>query len=87
VDIEQRKQRLPARKNAKYDELIFGAAKTTDQAKRAKMLHDAEKILMDEMVVMPIYFYVNLNVYKPTIKGVSYSPLGFVDFTNAYVIE
>ncbi|OPZ63533.1 MAG: Oligopeptide-binding protein OppA precursor [Firmicutes bacterium ADurb.Bin506] len=74
-------------KNAKYDELIFGAAKTTDQAKRAKMLHDAEKILMDEMVVMPIYFYVNLNVYKPTIKGVSYSPLGFVDFTNAYVIE
>lgn len=74
-------------KNAKYDDLIKGAAKTVDMAKRAKMLHDAEAILMNDMVVMPIYFYVNLNVYKPTVKGVGYSPLGFVDFANAYVTE
>ncbi|HHY62733.1 MAG: peptide ABC transporter substrate-binding protein [Bacillota bacterium] len=71
----------------KYDELIYAAQAELNTAKRAKMLHDAETILMTEMPIMPIYFYVNLTVIKPWIKGAFRSPLGFIDFSTAYVLE
>ncbi|MEA4883381.1 MAG: peptide ABC transporter substrate-binding protein [Clostridia bacterium] len=73
--------------NNKYDELIYGAMKEGDSAKRATMLHEAESILMAELPIMPIYFYTNVVVQKPYLKGVRFSPLGFVDFAAAYVLE
>jgi oligopeptide transport system substrate-binding protein len=38
-------------------------------AKRDQQMHDAEKILMDDMPIMPIYYYTNADAYKPTIQG------------------
>ena len=45
--------------NAEYDQLIADAAKEPDEAKRMQMLERAERILMDEMPIIPIYFYVS----------------------------
>lgn len=74
--------------NPRFDELIVAARSNMDPAARAKQLHEAEKILIaDEMVVMPIYFYTNLNVVQPWVRGVEFSPLGFINFVNAYVLE
>lgn len=73
--------------NAEYDKLIDTANKTGDQSVRMAAMHDAEKILMDEMPVMPIYFYVNNYVASDKVKGVARSPLGFIDFKHAYVTE
>jgi oligopeptide transport system substrate-binding protein len=73
--------------NKTYDNLIFGAFKVADPIARAKMLHQAEDILMNEMPIMPVYFYVNQNVMKPWVKGAVRSPLGFIDFGGAYVLE
>ncbi|MFC4767777.1 peptide ABC transporter substrate-binding protein [Effusibacillus consociatus] len=55
--------------NPKYDELVVASKKEQDQKKRDQMLHDAEKILMDEMPIMPIYFYTHNNAYKPELQG------------------
>jgi len=41
-----------------------------------KNMHEAEKILMDELPIAPIYFYVNTNMYKPWVKGVFVPPFG-----------
>lgn len=71
--------------NAKYDELIEKAKTTADQKAAFKAMHEAEAILMDELPLIPLTFYGNPNVYKPWIKGVEYSALGFVSFKNTWI--
>ena len=69
--------------NPQYDTLIAGAKKNADPKARMQQLHDAEKILMTEMPVMPINYYFSKYTAKPYVKGVIHSPLGFVDFKTA----
>ena len=53
----------------KYDQLIADAAKEADPAARFKILADAERLLMDELPILPIYFYVSKNLVKPYVRG------------------
>ena len=55
--------------NARYDELIKGAAAEPDPEKRMDMLREAETILMDEQPIIPIYFRVSKNLVQPHVKG------------------
>lgn len=55
--------------NAEYDKLIADAAREPDAEKRMRMLERAERILMDEMPIIPIYFYVSRNLVKPYVRG------------------
>jgi oligopeptide transport system substrate-binding protein len=56
--------------NAEYDRMVAAAAKERDPAKRMKQLHDAETLLMDELSIFPIYFYVTKNMWKPEVQGI-----------------
>jgi ABC-type oligopeptide transport system, periplasmic component len=71
--------------NADYDKAITTAKKSGDQKVRMQSMHDAEQILMTDMPVIPIYYDVHNYVIKDYIKGVTLSPLGFIDFKNATV--
>lgn len=71
--------------NKEYDRLIDLAKNTTDNAKRIKAMHDAEKILMDEMPVMPIYFDTLRWLKKDNIQGVIRNQMDQLDFKNAWV--
>jgi oligopeptide transport system substrate-binding protein len=55
--------------NPEYDRLIADAAEEVDKEKRMKMLERAERILMDEMPIIPIYFYNSKNMVKPYVRG------------------
>lgn len=55
--------------NARYDELIRLAAAEPDPARRMEMLREAETILLDEMPIIPMYFYVSKNLVHPSVKG------------------
>lgn len=55
--------------NAEFDALIDKANATTDSAARAELLHQAEKIAMDESAAIPIYYYLSRNVVSPKVKG------------------
>jgi oligopeptide transport system substrate-binding protein len=55
--------------NAEYDRLIADAAREPDEQKRMRMLERAERILMDELPIIPIYFYVSRNMVKPHVRG------------------
>ena len=70
-------------KNAEYDKLINAAVTMTDMAKRAEDMHKAEKILMDEMPVMPIYYYATPYLMQPNVKGVYQSPFLWLLFRDA----
>ncbi len=72
--------------NEEHDSLIRLAKENPDPEVRIKAMHDAEKMLMDEMPVMPIYFYVNASLYKPWVKGVVVPPFGpYQEFKWAYI--
>lgn len=71
--------------NAEYDDLIKKAKLEPDQEKRIQYMHDAETILMRDMPIGPIYFYVNKSLIKPNVKGIFRSPLGAIYFDEVYV--
>lgn len=74
--------------NAEYDELIKEAKQTEDLAKRQENFVKAEKILIqDEQALMPIYYYTNVSLTKPYLKGVSLDYSGAVDYSRAYLLE
>ncbi len=55
--------------NAKYDKLIDEARREADPEKRFGMLREAESILVEEMPILPIYFYVSINMVRPYVKN------------------
>jgi oligopeptide transport system substrate-binding protein len=56
--------------NTVYDGFINDANATNDNAKRLGLFQSAEKVLMDQMPVMPIYYYTKPYALKSTVKGV-----------------
>ncbi|MBL4771836.1 MAG: peptide ABC transporter substrate-binding protein [Planctomycetes bacterium] len=52
-----------------YDRLVHGAVTEVDVDKRFRMLERAEAILMDELPIIPIYYYVDQNIVAPRLGG------------------
>jgi len=55
--------------NAEYDALIEQAARESNPEKRRQIFRQSERILMDELPIVPIYFYVSKNMVKPYVRG------------------
>lgn len=55
--------------NTEYDQLLVKAAKEMDQTKRFAYLQQAEKILLHECPIIPIYFYRNKSLVHPSVKN------------------
>jgi oligopeptide transport system substrate-binding protein len=55
--------------NARYDELVKLAANETNLMARAEMLQEAERIMLNDMPILPIYFYVSNYLLKPWVGG------------------
>ncbi len=74
--------------NPQYDQAIK-TANTTGEAKvRMEAMHKAEKILMDEMPIMPIYFYTQPYLVNPKVKDAVLPSFGsYGEFKWAWVAE
>lgn len=70
--------------NPQFDEMIRKSKTAKTSEERMQYLHKAEDILMDDAVVMPIYFYINYVVVDPKLQGYIVDPLGYVYFHHAY---
>jgi oligopeptide transport system substrate-binding protein len=55
--------------SAEYDRLVADAAREPDEKKRMAMMQQAERILMEELPIIPIYYYVSRNMVKPYVRG------------------
>lgn len=55
--------------NPKYDELVRSADKEVDLAKRSKMLVEAEKLLMNDSPISPLYFRTRPYAKRPNVEG------------------
>jgi oligopeptide transport system substrate-binding protein len=60
---------LPRYKNPKYDELLAAAAAEVDVAARRRILEQAERLMLADHPLMPLYFYVNKHLVKPNVTG------------------
>jgi dipeptide transport system substrate-binding protein len=69
--------------NLKYDELLQKAARTADVNERDGYLHEAEKILFDEMPIFPLYYYNSAVIQQPGVSGIIRHPVGPNDYTFA----
>lgn len=64
--------------NPQYDQMLATSEATPDPAQRMQMLHDMEKILVeDDVPILPLYFYVGMSLYQPDKLG-GFEP-NFVD--------
>ncbi|MGE9296577.1 MAG: peptide ABC transporter substrate-binding protein, partial [Puniceicoccales bacterium] len=52
-----------------YDRLIREAATAQNREERYAIFKQAESILMDEVPVIPVYFYVSAYLINPAVKG------------------
>jgi len=71
--------------NEEYNQLIETAFAEKDRAKRSETLHNAEKLLMDEMPIMPIIFNKDAYVTNDTISKVGDYYYGYRNFNNTKV--
>ena len=55
--------------NPKYDALIEQARASGNEEERFALLHQAEGILMDELPVLPIYWYTRTYLKSPLVEG------------------
>ena len=55
--------------NKKYDDLLELANSTNDTEKRYNLLMQAERILIDEMPIVPLYTYVRSYQLSEDVKG------------------
>ena len=74
--------------NEEYDRLLSQALAAPNDEERFKVYNRMEKILIDEMPVLPIYHYTNSKLISPKVLGYKITPLDnfpwkFVDLASA----
>ena len=57
--------------NPEYDRLLADASAEGDPLRRAELLQEAERIFLEDLPIMPLYFYVTARMVKPWVGGFS----------------
>ncbi|MDB5084036.1 MAG: ABC-type oligopeptide transport system, periplasmic component [Bacilli bacterium] len=74
--------------NPQFDALIKQAKAEPDNSKRAQELEQAEKLMLADGYISPVYFKGVAVIQKPTLQGVSFLPLGpDYDLKNAFIAQ
>ncbi|MGA2776822.1 MAG: peptide ABC transporter substrate-binding protein [Steroidobacteraceae bacterium] len=61
--------------NAAFEALLDAAADTADPAKRRSLLEQAERLMIGDYPIIPLYHFVSKRLVKPYVSGVDPSPL------------
>ncbi|WP_026907699.1 peptide ABC transporter substrate-binding protein [Paucisalibacillus globulus] len=69
--------------SAEYDELIQKGKSATNEEERWQALYDAEKLLADEMIAIPIRYYNTVVLEADGIEGILRHPVGYFDLKYA----
>jgi len=62
-------QNLPAYVNTDYDELLSAAASAKDANEQMRLLAQAERVMLDDNPIAPLYFYVSKHLVAPSVAG------------------
>lgn len=73
--------------NAEYDSIIKTAYLAPTEEDRAKAYARAEEILYQESALIPVYFYTNVALIKPYVRGYKIKPSQSYYFKDLYIVE
>lgn len=66
--------------NSRFIDLLDKSSQIADASLRKVILGESEKILMEEMPIIPVFYYSMLYVNQPELKDVVLSSMGQIDF-------
>jgi oligopeptide transport system substrate-binding protein len=69
-----------------FDQLLDHAASTLNSSDRRHLLEDAEKMMLSDYPILPIYFFSSKRLIKPYLKGAIINPLNRL-YSKHLVIE
>ena len=55
--------------NPRYDALLAAASAEPDALRRAENLQEAERLMLADQPILPLYFYVTKRMVKPWVRG------------------
>jgi oligopeptide transport system substrate-binding protein len=58
-----------------FDDLLDRAASTVNSTDRRRILQNAEKLMLSDYPILPIYFFSSKRLIKPYLKGATPNPL------------
>ncbi|SDM53770.1 peptide ABC transporter substrate-binding protein [Sediminibacillus halophilus] len=65
--------------NQEYDDLIAQAKEEADEEKRWELMYNAEKVLFEEMPIVPVNFYNQVFLHKDNVSGIVRHPVGYME--------
>jgi oligopeptide transport system substrate-binding protein len=60
---------LPRYRGAAYDTLLARAAAEVDSGRRRSLLEEAERVMLADDPLIPLYFYVSKHLVQPQVSG------------------
>jgi oligopeptide transport system substrate-binding protein len=73
--------------NPAYDELLDRSARTEDRGERARLMGRAEAILLEDLPIIPLYFYVSKHLVKPWVGGYQTNIMDHHYTKNFYILK
>lgn len=73
--------------NADYDRIVTECLSEGNMTTRNQKLHQLEDIFMEDLPVLPIYYYTLPAMVSEKLKGYASIIVGGVDFKEAYITE
>jgi oligopeptide transport system substrate-binding protein len=73
--------------DSRYGALLDQAEKTISANERSHLFQTAEKILIEQMPIIPVFHYTMLYLKNDRVQDVAVSALGSIDFKWAYLME
>jgi len=70
--------------DVKFDSLLDLANKTIDEETRYKLYQHADQLLMDDAVMIPLFYSDNYRIIKPYVKNFEINGMDDRDFRNVY---
>ncbi|MDJ0792951.1 MAG: peptide ABC transporter substrate-binding protein [Woeseiaceae bacterium] len=70
-------QNMPRYRNADFDDFMARAGAQTDPKQRKLLLEEAERIMLADYPVIPLYFFVTRHLVHPDVEGWGDNPLDY----------
>ena len=73
-------------RNVEYDELLQASMQARNPRRRLALLAEAERLLLDEQPIIPLYFDVRRRLVKPGVRGWEPNPMDIYPSRHFYLV-
>jgi oligopeptide transport system substrate-binding protein len=73
--------------SSEFDRILDAASNTADENKRRKLLENAERIMLADYPIAPVYFYTSKKMIKPYVRGDGTNPLNRLYSKHLYLLK